>query len=120
MSKQRSHSDNSRRESDSYGFSLHFSVEMPNLGGYFSVVAADLNVVGIDVYHEDVPTLQAEHNKGFIGFAQNMGLFFCNINPIKTLRMHLRLRGEERDGFAILFSPSKQDFEASAVFLSSK
>lgn len=30
-------------------FSLHFSVEMPNLGGYFSVVAADLNVVGIDV-----------------------------------------------------------------------
>lgn len=49
MSKQRSHSDNSRRESDSYGFSLHFGVEMPNLGGYFSVVAADLNVVGIDV-----------------------------------------------------------------------
>ena len=36
-------------ESDSYVFSLHFSVEMPNLGGYFSVVAADLNVVGIDV-----------------------------------------------------------------------
>lgn len=34
--------------------------------------------------------------------------------------MHLRLRGEERDGFTILFSPSKQDFEASAVFLSSK